>query len=775
MTKSSVRSGAAVCRTSMMALSLVAAVVSGQAWAEVTVDGKNVSVSGAGAFAADADEVQVSLTADADLQLVPTDYAVTLCSSGGAVSVVGSLPPERWQDKVCLWLDASCAESLGWESNKATGATCTTTDQDGVTRPTIDFWYDRRPEQRTWFGYNNRGLNNTPSGTYPSVMPYVVTNGCNGTNCVSFGKLASWGRRLPFVTLNADGSINCGVCGDAAPKAIPAKLVMMVFGSQRGGGRAVISGMPRASQTDVTAATGVFASQRTTWIDGEPVADVTTTGLCGGWQILSFETPVDVVKGIGYASWGADNHTNGGQDYAEILVFTNMPTAIERQSAERYLAKKWGISGYPELTGDVRLFGTGSAQVAEGCLCLGGSFDGTLTVCAGATVSFTDAQTAPARPDWIEQGKEDTLWYDTDRSDLSTYTTLDGAVEPNHSLNKLLNLANQSHYPLFGAARGAFYVDEARGMGPIRRWFDYRKSLSGGSSVPGNTSRFKDSNSATGNTFDTRTGFMVLDTSAGGGTPFLDTSVYSDSTRYLTARVSASSPIFTVRSGHESLTNTPAYLNGVAVESGKHAFNARPEVLSFGFDEAVPIKCLGYYAQYNDTFELRHGEVILTSKTLTDAQRRATEAYLMKKWIGLTPEGYGDASKTVVSGAGAVKLARHLTAQPKFDAAYSGTVSASTGALVFAVNASDGSVVNALSLGAGTFDAGESLTVDVTIDGRIAGGRYKLISAAAWTGAEPTLGTVVQSVPRRCTFAFERTGGDLYLTVTPPGALLIIR
>ena len=198
-------------------------------------------------------------------------------------------------------------------------------------------------------------------------------------------------------------------------------------------------------------------------------------------------------------------------------------------------------------------------------------------------------------------------------------------------------------------------------------------------------------------------------------------------------------------------------------------------MLSFGFDEAVPIKCLGSYAQYNDTFELRHGEVILTSRTLTDAQRRATEAYLMKKWIGLTPEGYGDASKTVVSGAGAVKLARHLTAQPKFDAAYSGTVSASTGALVFAVNASDGSVANALSLGAGTFDAGESLTVDVTIDGRIAGGKYKLISAAAWTGAEPTLGTVVQSVPRGCTFALERTDGDLYLTVTPPGALLIIR
>ena len=74
---------------------------------------------------------------------------------------------------------------------------------------------------------------------------------------------------------------------------------------------------------------------------------------------------------------------------------------------------------------------------------------------------------------------------------------------------------------------------------------------------------------------------MVLDTTEGGGTPFLDTSIYSFNgtlnSLYVMARV-GTSPIFRTQTGTAEfdpaedayvVTNSPAYLDGSPVNSGK--------------------------------------------------------------------------------------------------------------------------------------------------------------------------------------------------------------
>ena len=84
-------------------------------------------------------------------------------------------------------------------------------------------------------------------------------------------------------------------------------------------------------------------------------------------------------------------------------------------------------------------------------------------------------------------------------------------------------------------------------------------------------------------------------------------------------------------------------------------------------------------------------------------------------------------------------------------------------------------VADPLLLGDGTFDAGESLTVNVTLDGKVAPGRYLLIDAAAWTGAEPTLGTVEKTATGKRTCTLVREGGKLYLNVEADGLTILVR
>ena len=778
-------------KSAMLAVMIVTASVVLYAVADaVEQTGKNITVTGDATIAVTNAEFEIDVASGGRASINPA-YPVTVrAQAGGSVTLHG----DAWQDKVGLWLDAS--EEWTLEAERTESGAVKTVTESGVKSAAIVRWRDRRPEQTEWIGYNNRGTG-MADGTYTSVMPYVVSNGCNGLTYLTCGNLAAFGRRLPFIkvvdgveqaTVNGNG-IGNGLENDAY--SLDVKYVVMAFGSQRGGGNAVAGHLTRAATgASTTADVGLFGTARATRLNGNEV-NPETTGLNGGWQIVSFApNSGEKVSGLGFGpSAGTYGSYYGGQNYAEVLLFTNMPTAYEIASVERYLAKKWGISTYSTADGvsETRLYGSGTVSVESGEVHLGGEFSGMVAVAADATLVLTDSSLAPTNPVSGMHG-----WYDPDRTDTvkTIPATVNGAtVDRVDVMTNLADAYNGKANNLAGFGRSPRIMSDTRGWGIARHWCDYHTTYTGGN---GNTMRFNDATDGTANCLPTRTGFMVLDTTEGVGTPFLDTSIYSFNgsvnSLYVMARV-PSSPIFRTQTGTAAfspaedayvVTNSPAWLDGQSVQSGKRGYNARAELLSFTFSKEIPIRCFGSWQQeaaYSSAIGLRHGEIILYPTSLSDADRKATEAYLMKKWLGKTPAGYGDPSGMTVTGAGTVFTANGAL-RPKTDAGFTGVLSIGGASLDFTFDpAAANPVANAISVANGELSTAGALTVNVAFASKPAAGTYVLVSAAKWNVAAVSLGEVTGSIgPAKASrLALERTGNVLTLTVSDVGACFIVR
>ena len=721
-------------------------------------------------------QVDVASSASVSFNMVDSDIFVR-AQEGGTVAVKGSSVSETsWHGKVGLWLDASEEWTLEQEvSLSGKGQTVT---ENGVQSAAIVRWRDRRPEQTEWLGYNDRGKKVVNTGVYPAVMPYVVSNGCNGLTYVTLGNQVLYGRRMPFIKVVDGVEMSPGTGGANENYTLDVKYVMMVFGSQRGGGHAVVSGMLRTS-TDgtVAASTGIFESKHETRLDGEMV-DPTVTGLNGGWQVLSFVPPSsDTVKGLGWGKW--NSNVFGGQNYAEVLMFTNKPSLYEIRSAEMYLSQKWGVSTYRAAkSGEARLFGSGEAMVTAGTVNMGGAFSGSVTVSKDAVLQLTDAHGVPSSPIAGMNG-----WYDPNNANVRSVETVTVLGNPVERIVSLVNMAAQnggSPFDFFGFSRGPAITTESRGWGPEMTWCDYGTNRLSGL-CNGTTLRLDGSIDGEEHCLPVRTGFMILDTRAGGGTPFLDTSVYSFShsvtSQYVEARVN-SSPIFRVKNKSAFVTNSLAFLNGIAVDSGKRAYNSRPELLSFSFDRDMPIRCLGAWQQTqaytsDPAFELRHGEIIFYPTELSASDRKDTEAYLMSKWLGITPKGYGKPQNMTVTGAGTVKTANGRM-RPKTAEAFTGRIEISDDVLTFSFDASS-VLEDAISIESGELATSEAITVNLSFASRPEADVYVLVSAKAWNAATVELGEIEGPGTSSVNCSVSRNGNILLLTVTHPGMRVIVR
>ena len=758
----------------------------------------NITVTGEESVDVGKPETQIDVARSGVLALdAPKNDVFVRVQEGGSVVLKTLRNNKSWHDKVALWLDASEEWTLEPEKN-ASGKVQTVTE-NGKVGAAIVRWHDRRRSQTEWLGYNDRDANPNANGTvFPIVMPYVVSNGCNGLNYVSLGPYGS-SRRLPFIK-RVDGVEQAsGGGGNVNSRySLNAKYVMMVFGSQNGGGNAVISGKrgtaelyPRKTisgkdEAGPAASVPIFTSSRSSRLDGVEIAPA-FVGLNGGWQVFSFAPNKNVkigeeyldetVTGLGWNPWGY----YGGQNYAEILIFTEMPTDLEIRSAELYLAEKWGISTYRKPNeGEVRLFGKGAATVESGSVRLGGMFGGMFTVAEGAELVLSDAKCAPNVPVSGMTG-----WFDPNRADSRVFERKQFGDSFVDIVDKLVNIAagedDNPRFDLCAFARCPAVVSEARGWGSEMVWCDYSTNKIYGT-CNGTTLRFNDSNDGEYNCLPVRTGFMMLDTRAQGGTPFLDTSVYSlnssPNSRYLVAR-NVKSPIFNIRDKDAAfITNSPAYLNGVSVESGTHAFDARPELLSFSFSQDVPVRCIGSWQQtiaytVDPDAELRHGEIIFYPTELSASDRKDTEAYLMSKWLGITPKGYGKPQNMTVTGAGAVKTANGKM-RPKTADAFTGKMVISDEVLTFSF---DGSSVpeDAISIENGELATSEAVTVNLSFASRPEAGVYVLVSAKAWNTATVELGEIEGPGTSSVNCSICRTGNILYLTVTHPGMRVIVR
>ena len=332
---------------------------------------------------------------------------------GGAATFGAGQNLQSLLQKAALWLDASDTANMvgawnaGWSTSTASGGgaqvlkTCPAVTFNGAPAatytngfPLIEKWYDRRPSQRLNYGWQDRCVNYSVT-LYTLAYPYLVPNGLNGRAYMSFGEHGEadldpdgYGlsdsienansrrerRRMPFMQ----------DMKETAPEghAISCKTIVMVFGSQQGGGRAIIGGYKGDNEEKpLTSANGranwtkdgtnpacgtyfyrvgsgygltnawLSSKDYPFFVDNEEV-DPTKTAPNGGWQIVSVGARERAVRSLGMSK---SFLSSGGQNYAEILLFTNELSTVERRTVEGYLALKWNLPNALSVKGPVEV------------------------------------------------------------------------------------------------------------------------------------------------------------------------------------------------------------------------------------------------------------------------------------------------------------------------------------------------------------------------------------------------------------------------------------
>ncbi len=375
---------------------------------------------------------------------------------------------ELFGSKPALWVDASDLSTYAplykssYHNNGTLHAPSTLLGADKPANvftndfPLVEKWYDKRPEQRLNFFWNDRWKYD--DGTfYPQFYPYIVPNGLNGKPILSFGihrEAGSNGLSSEWTHVGSPGSANgsenrrmhlmqnppTGVVAEG--HAVYVHSCVMVFGSERGGGRCILGGYKGNAGTAIDGThnpqcgdhflrtgsgygveNGIFQAKidggktnvYETWVNGTSVI-CTNTPMSGSWDVISFQTDKAGDGGRAFRNIGcpADVNQSGGQDYAEFLVYSNKLTTAERLIVENYLASKWGLTGKQAANAGTITLGAGGTLVgslpniagsgtwtlgANDYAVLDGSFTGTiggtgnLTV-PGGNLSFTHANGA---------------------------------------------------------------------------------------------------------------------------------------------------------------------------------------------------------------------------------------------------------------------------------------------------------------------------------------------------------------------------------------------
>jgi autotransporter-associated beta strand protein len=234
-----------------------------------------------------------------------------------------------------VWMDAAVASSF------------VTAASNEVSR-----WYDRRsPGDAAGFFATNR-----------YNRPLFTENALNGLPVLDFGRLGQSGqvndnRMMVFKNYQTDirsafwviGSRNGGgfLLGDNQADGSKRHFHR---GSQSGtyGGVASDSIWGGAAGQDK----GIVSAGET-WTNGVPV-DGTAAGLSGGFDLVTWRlSEADDAAGntpgaVWFASCYAEpnGRLNGGQELAEVLIYTNRLGEAERLATERYLTRKW----FPEVS-----------------------------------------------------------------------------------------------------------------------------------------------------------------------------------------------------------------------------------------------------------------------------------------------------------------------------------------------------------------------------------------------------------------------------------------
>lgn len=663
--------------------------------------------------------------------------------------------------------------------------------------PFIEAWYDVRGNGRTWCFSNERYYQRKSNGdpeyvVYAHVYPYVASSARPGGPAMSYVNCGVNGV-TGETTWSKDGPDTPSVQSYSAArrlymsgKTVEPTAVIMVFGSQQGGGIAMLGGgsFTRAGRTLADPICNAVPSDTTIWLDGQEV-DPTAACFNGGWQIVSVVGPAAAtVDALGQDKNYLDS---GGQNYGEILFFTNTVTDVLRKKVEAYLAAKWGVatyaaaenaSGYP-LRAEGR---TGTVIVASGAeVDLRGTYAGNITVNGSAFISeplpWTEAD-VPA------EGRVD--WYDAEDANslvLTTKGAYTNVVSRQYPRGKTQDTLTSGYYLWGTGERCPFAVRLARGLGVERTWIDYNHPEGYRTYADdGNVLRFMSWNQAAtsgagSQTF--RTLLVALDSRNGGGTIVASGSVSGGSGDFRKRTSSSYLEAIWPSDCTANVKNGVTRLNGVEVDQTK-GLSGSPEVLSLTAAANVSAFCVDTYfnTQSSSGAQVSQGTIqgeMLMYDSVLDANVLANlEAYLMGKWTGVLPDGWSDLREaTVTAGTGTVSaVAAKL---PKFGDGFTGMVAMPDAAFAFTFDGVAGAVDKPFVARGATLDlpAAVAVTVDCVNMQDAKATSVPLFDVAGF--ANPVAWTFTATNAGGKTLRLREEGGKLMLDLLAGGLTVILR
>ena len=690
-----------------------------------------------------------------------------------------------WRDKVTLWADASAANTFSYVKDEFPSATFLADNQ-------IMEWKDCRVSHQVDGALRIR------------LTPF---------DSVALKDQASHKQAFPFVeehdglqSVRLEYQYGRGfvATGPRAATTVSTKFALLVFNSKNGGGNALLGttgnklrreaatvATPSAAMVDdpLIYANAAGLSFRT---NGVAVADPAGTKPTGGWQIIAISCAAGLDVGSichdGTANMGSGN---GGQIFAEILLFGEMPTEEERDAAETYLAKKWNLPlGHADVVQsssvNVALSGSGTVSLAGDAVATNGWYDGTVNLNGHRLELSTNAlphteATIPTdgRELWIDPSYAGAVVYGDDENKplevayiyardndgLLTDPTSKCVASP-YTSSTNLRVRTVSGARASGSA--ATWLDFSNGYGNDiwRNHLEVKKDLS--SAIP---TSYTDTSTFV--SIDVKAGFFALDTTRGGGTVIAST-VHGNGGSF---RWRNGTPIW--QSGcAEEVKEAAAYLDGKQIVATKVGYSGRPEVFSFNMQEsavAQGAKVFGYSGTTSATSmnpEIM-GEWLLYSKRQSEADRAGIEAYLMKKWLGKLREGFSDFREMTVSGDG-VLAAEGPEYLPELTSAFAGTLEFSRAAWSFTLPKDGGAAaVDAVDIPGRTVALPAEVTINLDLTGA-KGGTYLLMRVGSFAGeTEFVPGTFVGQKGKKV--SIYESNGAVYADVIPPGMVLRVK
>ncbi len=168
------------------------------------------------------------------------------------------------------------------------------------------------------------------------------------------------------------------------------------------------------------------------------------------------------------------------------------------------------------------------------------------------------------------------------------------------------------------------------------------------------------------------------------------------------------------------------------------------------------------------------GEILMYSTELTAAQVKTIEDYLLFKWVGIAPTGYGDFTDATVSGAGDVKAAA-WDDLPQIAPTFTGRVFLTGDSLAFAFDpALETPVTNPIGAAGLAISLPDAVTVTVAFASKPNAGSYKLIDGTLVNA--DTLFTLSTTGMADGSTAKLRTAADgVWLDIIPSGTLILVQ